>query len=239
MAATPQKNNIHDSNPGHTYYTTCSLSPDTRIAIANMFSAWRRLNKKTCEFEELLKEAGYDIPRPTLYGWSRNIETTGTLAINPGRGAHPAALDGEKGQIVLGYCFAENLAGRAVSLSSTVQFIQAKLHMSLSEATVSRFFAENEVSSKVAQMRSAGTSANFDEMARIYSSWISQQNRDGLIPSDLGLLGSIDFTYTKHSGEVIKTYSMTGRYVFLSTHKNFGIFLLHLFIHFPPTVHSH
>jgi len=170
-----------------------------------------KAKQKTREFEELLKEAGYDIPKSTLYGWSRTIETTEALAINPGRGPHLAALDGEKGQIVLGYCFAENLAGRVVSLSSTVQFIQAKLHVSLSEATVSRFFAENDVSSKVAQMKSAGTSANFEEMAKFYSSWISQQNRDGLIPQDLGLFGSIDFTYTKHSGEVIKTYSMTGR----------------------------
>ena len=170
-----------------------------------------KAEQKTGEFEELLKEAGYDIPRSTLYCWSKAIGTTGALTITPGRGAHPGALDGEKGQIVLGYCFAENLAGHVVSLSSTIQFIQTNLHVSLSEATVSRFFAENEVSSKVAQMKSAGTSTNFEEMARIYSSWIAQQNRDGLIPSDLGLLGSIDFTYTKHSGEVIKTYSMTGR----------------------------
>ena len=60
---------------------------------------------------------------------------------------------------------------------------------------------------RTVSMDSCGTG----KMSDLYAKWLNKQRELWMIPSDLSLLGSIDFTYTKHITSKLKIYAPKGR----------------------------
>ena len=77
-------------------------------------------------------------------------------------------------------------------------------------STTSIILAEHGFSQRIAKVSSYGIIVEPRKLAEICFNWINQQRDAGLLGGDLLLIGSIDFTFTKHSTSRPQTFAIRG-----------------------------
>jgi len=192
------------------FYGTCSLDVQQRQLISRLYQAWKELGWKPSQFEALLETAGFPVPRSTLNRWSRTSgEPVASLSLEKKRG-RPSLLDEAGAELVVGYCLSKILNGESVHLQTVVNFCRESLGVEITASTASNILHETGFSLRVAQVSSSGICVDIKKLAEVCSDWIKEQREAGLFSADPLLLGSIDFTFTKHTKTRTSTFSIRG-----------------------------
>jgi hypothetical protein len=211
---------------------TCSLSREERELICKLRGGWLELGWKSGDFELLLRTSGLHVPSRTLRHWTQCSQDPVPSCSSPVEMGRPRLLDQERASIVLGYCLSRIRSNAVVNLQHVVDFVHASFDIQMTSSTALNYLREFNLSSRVAQVKSQAKLLESDELSKVYSDWIREQRKADMIPSDLSLLGSIDFTYTKHTTTRVRTYTVKGRLVFIFTYKKSGM-LTFLNFHLP------
>ena len=191
-------------------YPTCSLDVSQRRVISRLFSAWKELGWKPSQFDQLLETAGFPIPRSTLNRWSSTISETGVEPPRKKKMGRPSLLDEAGAEVVVGFCLSKILIGEAVHLQTVVDFCREFLSVNLSISTASNILRDTGFSLRVAQVSSSGICVDPRKLAEVCSDWINKQREAGLFSGNPLLVGSLDFTFTKHTTTRISTFAIKG-----------------------------
>ena len=157
-----------------------------------------------------METTGYHIPRRTLNHWiSQKSELDGSSSptLKLGR---PRLVDEAGSVLLVGYCLTRIRNGKSVHLRTIQDFCRDHLGCEISSATASNLAADHELSSRIAQVSSTGICVDLNKMAQICSDWINAQRQVGLFSGIPLLIGSIDFTYTKHTTSRPTTFAIKG-----------------------------
>ena len=99
-----------------------------------------------------------------------------------------------------------------VTLDTVLSFVQESFGVKLSKTTAREYLSESYLSSRVAQRVAPTASVGAHGLAKICSDWIRELRRGGIFPTSPGLLGSMDFTYTRHTTTTLHTIAAKGRF---------------------------
>ena len=100
-----------------------------------------------------------------------------------------------------------------------IKFVNDHFHIELSPSTASRYLNEDEFTSK--RLPSKPNNYNFDAN-KLHSqmwSWITQMRKKGVFNIDPSHLCSLDFTYTSHRNDFVKSFSFRGSQNFIAGEK--------------------
>ena len=192
-------------------YTSCAISPAQREVIMGYYYAMKERGLSRTEFEELTAEAGFPRAPPHIQHLACVFPRAGNRAPPLKKRGRKAALDDEKTPIVVGHCLTKIRNHEGVSLQTVISYAKDSWGLTLSESTACRFLNDNGFSLRIAKNSSAGYLCDVVKASKIYYKWIREAREAGLFPSDPGLLGSLDFAYTRHSTERPQTYAVVGR----------------------------
>ena len=112
--------------------------------------------------------------------------------------------------MLVGHCLCQVSKGESVHLETVVDFCRTSLHVDISHPTASRILEQCGFSSRIDQVSSSGICVDPKKLAKICSDWIKEQRNAGLFSGIPLLLGSIDFTYTKHTTTRSSSFTIKG-----------------------------
>ena len=181
-----------------------------RNALGKLFAAWRRLEKPPREFFELVETAGYSIGQATLRSWRASVEKGTTPVGEYENAGRRALLSPEQKQALVGHVLEGNDKGEVATPADTVLYARNQFGVGISTATARRTLKENGLSLRVAKRAAGGLATDTEKLARICKKWLLKVRELGLIPDDPSLLGSVDFTFCRHTTGKVRTYGMTG-----------------------------
>ena len=191
-------------------YPTCALDQSQRQLISRLYGAWKGLGWKPGDFDLLLETAGFPIPRRTLNRWTSAAEETDDSSPPPQKRGRPALIDEAGAEVLVGYCISRVSSGQGVHLQTVVDFCRDYLDIGISLPTASSILAKYGFSSRIAQVSSSGICVEPTKLAKICSDWIKMQRKAGLFSGEPLLLGSIDFTFTKHTTTRQTSFALQG-----------------------------
>ena len=198
------------SIPLSSKYPTCSLDVSQRHVISMLYCAWKKLGWKPGQFDDLLETAGFPIPRATLNRWSSASQEPGASCSVVQKRGRPSCLDEAGAEVVVGYCLEKVLKGEAVHLQTVVDFCRDLLHAEITVSTASNILRDSGLSIRVAQVSSSGICVDPKKLAQECSDWINKQREAGILTADPLLIGSLDFTFTKHTTTRTTTFAIKG-----------------------------
>ena len=207
---TDTEDEIEEQDSGHTSYTSCSLDKSQRTIVSKLYSAWKQLGWKPSQFEHLLETAGFQIPRRTLNHWITTKPDSDDTTSPPRKQGRPRLLDEAGSDTLVGYCIQRIMCGESVHLQTVQDFCRDYLDCEISLSTASGILAERGFSSRIAQVSSSGICDDIRKMAQICSDWINEQRKTGMLSGDPLLIGSLDFSYTKHTTSRPTTFAIKG-----------------------------
>jgi transposase len=192
-------------------YKATTHSPDTRNTIGAIYAAMKRLGFERRERVAVLREAGLDLPIPTLDRYVRALEADGVpVAVAGGRGRKPS-LTAEQERFFVGWVLHENDRNEIVTLLGSVAFLERTLNLKLSKTTVHDLLHRLGFSSRVAQTSSAGYKLDKTALISLAQNWIAARHADGFFDVERCQLGSIDFTFTSQRTYRPRSYAKRGR----------------------------
>ena len=197
-----------DSEEG--IYTSCELTQEVKDFIARLREAWSGLGLKPGLFGELLEKAGMPVPERTLQRWSQSLRDRGSKPSAGMKRGRPSLLDEPSARILCGFCLSKNETNEILIPHTVVEFAKTYLGVTMSEDTALNFLHGSDFSVRKAKRVTSGKIPKPAELAKIVSDWIREQRKAGLFPDERHLLGSIDFTYTRHTTSAPTTFAQIG-----------------------------
>ena len=195
---------LHEKNKSH------DIPVEVRNFIGEFGALWKLHVGKIVDFQRILEEMGYQIPKASLSRWigrSEKEETPVTLYENVGR---PPLLTEEQERIIIGGIFSKNQRGELVTLQTVVNVARELFGISFSDMTASRLLSSFDITNRVAKRRQGGFVQNLEEMTLLYRQWIITQRKLGYMSLHPSLIGSIDFTYTSRRVMIANTFAASG-----------------------------
>ena len=197
-------------------YGSCAIDPSKRELIMELYSAWKQLSWKPADFDMLLETAGYHIPRRTLNRGVGAIGKTDDTTAGTEKRGRKQLFQPSQAEIVVGHAMSLVCSGKVVNPADLSVFAFEQFEIKPSQQTMVRLLCEYGFTGRTAQRMASMEACDTGEMADLYAKWLNKQRELGMIPTDLSLLGSIDFTHTKHTTSKLKTYAPKGRWVSLT-----------------------
>lgn len=194
-------------------YSSTTMSVDVRNFIGSLLDSLERTSLSMSQFSLLLKEAGHEIPMPTLYFWRQQFRNGGSVIKRVKKSGSSPKLTDDETQILCGLCLFKNLHKELVSLSTLMEFSSKFFNTTISKSTASRLFVTFHMSSKKVQKRTAGYQLSFKEGARLYYDYIVDTLAPHIADKHLNQIGSFDFTFTRHSHTDLHSFAPIGRFV--------------------------
>jgi len=187
-------------------YTTCSLSSEKRNLIAELYVASQELEYPRGLFQHTLRQAGYDIPAPTLSTWKAMLsKREEAISSSKATGAERMLTEAEE-RIFVGRVLYMNTANVVVYRENTQDYIRERFGKEMDLSTVSRYMHRNGFSVKTLQSKAKGFTLEFSELAEVYFKWIEVMRPTVFSNPLVCFLASIDFVTTRHSSMVKRGY---------------------------------
>ena len=184
-------------------YTT-----DTKIVIGKLGSVWKKRGYKIGEFHSLIRAAGYFPSRKTLFNWIGASKSPKSRSSFLGARGPKKKLGKEEEDVLSGYILTENQLGQIVDSAKIIRFCQDKMGISISQPTVSRLLCKLGFSSRVSRVSDKKKIESSYQLAKKCAIFIRQLRKSGVLNRKLGLIGSIDVTYTSNRTYRPRTYAL-------------------------------
>jgi len=159
---------------------------------------------------EVAEETGYSIPSRTLSDWHRRAREGVVVAAGHKNCGRRSALCEEQGMALAGHVLAENDKNKVVTVNDAITFAGDVLGVKVSSTTVTRVLHQNSITNRISKTCTSGSVLTRGERVNICFKWLKAMRNSGNIPSDPSLLGSIDFTFTRHTTFRLRTLAAKG-----------------------------
>lgn len=187
-------------------YKATAIPKEVRNAFGAIGSAWKRRNYALSDFEELLKEAGYDVTQSSLSRWVLATERGGSaLSADKASGRESMLSDAEQ-RVLAGWVLTMNFERQPVNLQATVDFISDSFSINVSATTAHRYLKGLGFTRRKVSIKAATYTLDDYQLAKQVHNWLLGT----VFPSSRSLLASIDVTYSGHRKDEVFTYAPKG-----------------------------
>jgi len=170
---------------------------------------------KKGDFYTFLEKSGVPVSERTLERWTHAIQEAPLCSTPAPKRGRPPLIDSSEAEILSGYCLSLNEKHSVVTSSTVIDFARSFLGVEISRDTALRFLEDYGFSIRSAKRESSGVIPSDRDLAKVVSDWIREQRAAGLFERPFSKIGSVDFTYTRHTTTTLRTFVPRGRFVLL------------------------
>ena len=140
-------------------YASTKLSTDAREMIARVAGPLAKRGVNLIDFRAALEEAGYEVPKRSMYRWVHDLAETGKVFTTEKASGAAPLLDSEQCEIAAGFVLVQNDEHKPVSVVSFQRFCKQQLGVALSHGSAINYLHNLGFSSKVARTKTSGFGA--------------------------------------------------------------------------------
>jgi transposase len=190
-------------------YETTNLTVGERTAIGHIFHAGLSLKYSERDLRALFSKAGYNIPRSTLYDYSKRITQGGTPLSDDKQSGRPSALSPEQLTLLIGWCVKKFVDQKRCTVKDGNWFLLSKLGLSVHDETVRNYFRKGGSKSKKVVFKASRASLSMEETVDMISNFIKEERLAGNLLYDR-LFATLDFVYLSHRKTSLFSYAPEG-----------------------------